>query len=55
MDHLFECPTCDRTQTEPLSRCVECHRLKCLSCIPFGFGTMCLDCADEQEAADLLR
>lgn len=52
MDHLFECPRCKASQLKPLTRCVECDTMFCDECIPFGFGTVCTDCAPYDDLVD---
>ena len=42
---IYECQ-CGVTQTSELTRCPECSIPLCDTCMPFGFGVACVDCAD---------
>lgn len=52
MDHQFECPRCKSAQMSPLTRCVECDTMLCDTCMPFGFATVCVECAPYDDLLD---
>lgn len=47
---FVECE-CGEKQTSDLIRCIDCGIFRCDSCMPFGFGTRCLDCDIDDTAA----
>lgn len=48
---LYECQ-CGVAQTSELTRCPECSIPLCDTCMPFGFGVACVDCADPDDVAE---